>query len=62
MNHLLNSYPYTAQIWDQSALIMRTSDRERDNIIDTITNWRDQVFQSPLLNRIWQLLPVFILW
>jgi hypothetical protein len=38
MNHLLNSCPYTAQIWDQSVLIMRTSDRERDNIIDTIMN------------------------
>jgi hypothetical protein len=62
MNHLLNSCPYTTQIWDQSALIMRTSDRERDSIIDTITNWRDQVFQSPLLNRIWQLLLSFILW
>ena len=44
MNHLLNSCPYTAQIWDQSALIMRTSDRKRDNVIDTITEWRDQVF------------------
>jgi ribonuclease HI len=62
MNHLLNSCPYTAQIWDQSALIMRTSDRKRDNIIDTITDWRDQVFQSSFLNRIWQLLPGFILW
>jgi hypothetical protein len=62
MNHLLTSCPYTAQIWDQSALIMRTSDCVRDNIVDTITNWRDQVFHSPLLNRIWQLLPGFILW
>jgi ribonuclease HI len=25
-------------------------------------NWRDHAFQSPLLNRIWQLLPGFILW
>jgi hypothetical protein len=62
MNHLLNSCPYTAQIWDQAALIMRTSDRHRDSILDTITNWRDQDFHSPLLNRIWQLLPGFILW
>jgi exonuclease III len=62
MNHLLNTCPYTAQIWDQAALIMRTSDRLRDNILATITNWRDQAFQSPLLNRIWQLLPGFILW
>jgi hypothetical protein len=62
MNHLLNSCPYTAQLWDQLALIMRTSDRLRDSIIDTISEWRDQAFHSPLLNRIWQLLPGFILW
>jgi hypothetical protein len=62
VNHLLNSCPYTAQIQDQSALIMCTSDRKRDNIIDTITYWRDQVFHSSYLNRIWQLLPGFILW
>jgi hypothetical protein len=62
MNHLLNTCSYTAQVWDQSAQIMRTSDRKRDNVIDTIADWRDQAFQSPLLNRIWQLLPGFILW
>jgi ribonuclease HI len=62
MNHLLNTCPYTAQIWDQAALIMRTSDRLRDSVLETITNWRDLAFHSPLLNRIWQLLPGFILW
>jgi hypothetical protein len=62
MNHLLNTFPYTAQIWDQAALIMRTSDHNRDSILETITNWRDRAFQSPLLNRIWQLIPGFILW
>jgi hypothetical protein len=62
MNHLLNSCNYTGQIWDQVALIMRTSDRSRDSILATITNWRDQAFRSPLLNHVWQLLPGFILW
>jgi hypothetical protein len=62
MNHLLNTCPYTAQLWDQAAIIMRTSDRLRDSIIETIMHWRDQAFRSPLLNRIWQLLPGFILW
>jgi ribonuclease HI len=62
MNHLLNSCHYIAQIWDQAALIMRTSDRHRDSILETIANWRDEAFHSPLLNRIWQLLPGFILW
>jgi hypothetical protein len=57
MNHLLTSCPYTTQIWDQMALIMRTSDYVRDNVADTIADWRDHPFHSPLLNRIWQLLP-----
>jgi hypothetical protein len=47
MNHLLNTCPYTAQIWDQAATIMRTSDRLRDSILATITNWRDQAFPVP---------------
>ena len=62
LNHLLNSCPYIAQIWDQVALIMHTSDRNRDSIINTITDWRDQDFHSLLLNHIWKLLPGFILW
>jgi hypothetical protein len=62
INHLLNSCSYTAQLWDQVAIIMRTTDRQRESIIATIAEWRDHAFQSPLLNRIWQLLPGFILW
>jgi ribonuclease HI len=62
MNHLLNSCSYTTQLWDQAAIIMRKSDRQRESVIDTIAEWRDQAFHSPLLNRIWKLLPSFILW
>jgi exonuclease III len=62
MNHLLNTCHYTAQVWDQVAITMRTSDRLRDSIIETLINWRDQPFSSPYLNRVWQLLPGFVLW
>jgi hypothetical protein len=62
LNHLLNTCPYTAQVWDQVAIIMRTSDRLRDSVIDTLSNWRDKAFSSPYLNRVWQLLPGFVLW
>jgi len=41
MEHFLNSCHYTAQLWDQVALVMHTSNRHRDNILETITNWRD---------------------
>ena len=38
MNHLLNYCHYIAQIWDQAALIMRTLDRHKDSILETIAN------------------------
>ena len=38
MNHLLNTCPYTEQVWDQAAISMRTSDRLRDNVIETLLN------------------------
>jgi hypothetical protein len=41
---------------------MRTSDKNRLGIKETIEEWRDSIFQYPILNRIWQLLPGFILW
>jgi hypothetical protein len=62
LNHLLNTCPYTAQVWDQVAIIMRTSNQLRDSVIETLLNWRDQDFSSPYLNRVWQLLPGFVLW
>jgi hypothetical protein len=62
MNHLLNSCHYTAKIWDQAELVMRTSDHRRESILETIANWWDQAFRSPILNHVWQLIPGFILW
>lgn len=62
MNHLLNICPFSAQVWDHCASIMRTSDRKRDNISTTIEEWREVAFHLPILNCIWQLLPGFILW
>jgi hypothetical protein len=41
---------------------MRTSDRNRLGPKDTIAGWRSSIYHSPILNRIWQLLPGFILW
>jgi hypothetical protein len=61
-NHLLNLCPYSSCIWDHSASIMRTSDRNRTGLKETIEGWRSSTYQSPILNRIWQLLPGFILW
>ena len=53
MNHLLNICPYSTQIWDQAAIIMRISDRLKNSVIETLENWRDAAFHSPVLNRVW---------
>jgi len=36
MNHLLNTYSYSSKFWDHCPTIMHTSDRQRDNISNTI--------------------------
>jgi hypothetical protein len=59
MNHLLNIFPFSTQVWDHCASIMHTSDRKRDNISTTIEEWREVAFHSPILNHIWQLAPWF---
>jgi hypothetical protein len=61
-NHLLNLCFYSSQVWDQCAIVMRITDRKCEGLRETIEEWRDSTFHSPILNRIWQLLPGFILW
>jgi hypothetical protein len=62
MEHLLNTCHYSHQIWDWGAQAMRRSQRNRDSIRDTLANWETISFHNPILQRIWQLLPGFILW
>jgi hypothetical protein len=62
MEHLLNTCHYSQQIWDWGAQAMRRSQRDRSSIRETLVNWDVVSFQNPILQRIWQLLPGFILW
>jgi hypothetical protein len=62
MEHILNQCSSSGEIWDQASQIMRKTNRERDNIISTIRNWGTEAYKSPILNRIWQLFPGFIVW
>jgi hypothetical protein len=41
---------------------MRQTKRDRTSVINTIRNWGSGDFKIPLLNRIWKLLPGFIVW
>jgi exonuclease III len=62
MEHLLNTCQYSQQIWDWGAQTMRRSQRNRSSIRETLANWDAVSFYNPILQRIWQLLPGFILW
>jgi hypothetical protein len=62
MNHLLNTCPLHSPALGSGSSHHAHFRSDRDCIRATITNWRDQAFHSPILNRIWQLLPGFILW
>jgi len=39
LNHMLNIYTFSSQVWDQCAYAMRTSDRKREIISTTIEEW-----------------------
>jgi hypothetical protein len=51
MEHIFNQCPNNNMIWDQAALIMRQTKRDRTSIINTIRDWGSEVFKIPLLNR-----------
>ena len=61
-NHLLNICPYSSCIWNHNASIMRMSDRNCTILKEIIEGYRSSTFQSPIVNRIRQFLPGFILW
>jgi hypothetical protein len=62
MEHLFNNCHYSQTIWDLGSQLMRRSNRNKNNIKDTIENWDSLTYQNPILARIWQLLPGFTLW
>jgi hypothetical protein len=62
MEHILNQCNHSESIWDMAAQLMRRSNRNRANIVSTIENWDLISYQNPILDRIWQLLPGFLVW
>jgi hypothetical protein len=61
MEHIFNQCPNSNIIWDQAAVIMR-KEKDRTSVVNTIQNWGMGDFKIPLLNRIWHLIPGFIVW
>jgi ribonuclease HI len=62
MEHLFNRCHYSQWIWDQGSQAMHRSNRNRNNIRDTLENWDSLSYKNPILARIWKILPGFTLW
>jgi hypothetical protein len=62
IDHLLDNFPFSNNIWDNAVMLCRKSDRAHGNITHTLKNWADNPYQNTILNRLWQLLPGFIVW
>jgi hypothetical protein len=62
LNHLLNSCPLDSNIWDIGAILFRRSYRNRQDISMTISDWKTDPYQNPILNRAWMLFLGLVLW
>eukprot|EP00253_Pinus_taeda_P022158 PITA_22158 len=62
MNHLFNSCEWASQLWLWMEAIMEDSNRNRDSIQDSITNWRRNFSRINRVDSIWKCTPGFITW
>jgi hypothetical protein len=54
--------PPVLDIWDHATQYLRRTHRDQRSITNTIRNWGPGPYKCQILNRIWQLLPGFIVW
>eukprot|EP00253_Pinus_taeda_P028075 PITA_28075 len=62
MNHLFNSCEWASQLWLWMEAIMEDTDRNRDSIQDSITNWKRKFSRINRVDSIWKCAPGFITW
>lgn len=43
-------------------IIFKQSDRDKESIVNTLNNWRNNFSDNEILNSTWDLLPSFIIW
>ena len=61
-NHLLDSCPFAAAIWDKGAIGFRRRDRKRAQSARTLTKWNHKTFKNIIIRTIWNALPGMIMW
>jgi len=62
MEHLLNDCTFTSGLWDSFATIFQQTNKDKESIINTLNNWRQNFFEYGFLRLAWVLSPGFIIW
>ena len=62
INHLLNECKFVDEIWKKGENIFKRYDRVSGKPNLSISNWEHNPYQSPLLNKIWEIFPIFVVW
>jgi len=53
---------FSSSLWDSFAFIFHQKDRDKNNICNTLTNWRRDFLDNEVLTIAWALFPSFIVW
>lgn len=62
MEHLFNVFSFVEVLWSNVEDKMHITDYNQVKIPTTIANWHQRDFENTILNRIYNLLPSFLLW
>ena len=62
MNHLLDSFPFAAAMWDKGVMRFRRSDRRRGQPSQTLREWCPSAYKNPIIRTIWDSFPGMVMW
>ena len=62
MGHIMDIFPFAESIWDKGAMMFRRSDRIHGLPSQTIRDWNQCAFTSPILRTIWNAFLGMAMW
>ena len=60
--HLLQGCEWAKEVWNKSGTLLGNHSLEEPPIQHLVESWPEKEFQNSILNRIWELLPSFVVW
>ena len=61
ISHVLDAYMFASNMWYQGASKFQRSDQVRKHFDHTIIEWTSNPFRNPIMNRLWEIFPHFVL-